>query len=89
MEKIAKRLLSPAFIASLFLPPVGLGGLLALWIAIVKLHKGDTISGIRTINLAKTWIRTSIYISLGLLLVTSIVIYLLGPRLIAPMGAFY
>lgn len=89
VERIAKRFISPAFIAWLFCPPIGLGGLLNLWIAMSKIHNGDITSGIRSLKLAKSWIKVSIYVSLIVLLIASVVLYLMGPKLVPPMGSFY
>jgi|GEM_PF-3894551 len=89
MERVAKRLITPALIAWIFCPPVGLAGLLNLWLAISRLHKGETIAGARSLDLAKSWIRTAIYITLAVLTVSSVVMYLIGPRFVPPMGSFY
>lgn len=89
MERIAKRLIPSAIIAWIFCPPVGFGALVSLWIAIVRLSRGETDAGVRTLDLARNWIRTTIYISLGSLVVASFIVYLMGPRLITAMGSFY
>lgn len=89
MERIAKRLIPPAVIAAIFCPPVGLGAVISLWIAIRRLGRGQTESALRTLDLARAWIRATLYITLAALVIASVIIYLMGPRIITAMGSFY
>lgn len=89
MIRLRFRLISPAILAAIVFPPLGLSGLIYLIAGFVFEHYGNTKKAEHSFQVSNQIIEISIYAFLTLMVIGTFFVFWMGGNLISVIGSFY